>query len=332
MIIDALIDKIQLTGNPSVIGLDTCIDYLPHEMQEVCTTLEEAGKQITKFNFDLIDTLKDVIPAVKVQVAYYEMYGVEGMKAFRDTIAYARSNGLIVIADVKRNDIGSTAAAYSKGYIGKCKLAGGEVTPYESDFITVNGYLGSDGILPFVEDCKKYDKGLFALVKTSNPTSGELQDKIMDNGKTLYLINLHLSAYTSDGTISAEQFMILLNDMALLSAEGDYVIAGGDFNKDLLGNSPEVFGVSGADYTWAQPLPVSWIPDQLSLVSSLDEDHPVPSCRNADKPYAPGESFVLIVDGFIVSDNVQVISAQVEDEGFAFSDHNPVSMQFLLAE
>lgn len=154
----------------------------------------------------------------------------------------------------------------------------------------------------------------------------------VDNGKTLYLINLHLSAYTSDGTISAEQFMILLNDMALLSAEGDYVIAGGDFNKDLLGNSPEVFGVSGADYTWAQPLPVSWIPDQLSLVSSLDEDHPVPSCRNADKPYVPGESFVLIVDGFIVSDNVQVISAQVEDEGFAFSDHNPVSMQFLLAE
>ena len=186
MIIDQLIDKIQLTNNPSVIGLDTCIDYLPQEMQEVCTTLEEAGKQITKFNFDLIDTLKDVVPAVKVQVAYYEMYGVEGMKAFRDTIAYARSNGLIVIADVKRNDIGSTAAAYSKGYIGKCKLVGGEVTPYESDFITVNGDLGSDGLLPFVEDCKKYDKGLFALVKTSNPTSGELQDKIMDNGKTLY--------------------------------------------------------------------------------------------------------------------------------------------------
>ncbi len=186
MIIDQLIEKIQLTNNPSVIGLDTCIDYLPTEMYEKCTTLEEAGKQITKFNFDLIDTLKDVIPAVKVQVAYYEMYGVEGMKAFKNTVDYARENGLLVISDIKRNDIGSTAGAYSKAHIGKCKLAGSEVTPFETDFITVNGYLGSDGILPFVEDCKKYDKGLFALVKTSNPTSGELQDKLMENGKTLY--------------------------------------------------------------------------------------------------------------------------------------------------
>lgn len=187
MIIDRLIDRIKETNNPSVIGLDTCIDYLPDDMKSKCTTLAEAGKQITKFNFDLIDVLKDVIPAVKVQVAYYEMYGVDGMIAFRDTVAYAREKGLFVIADIKRNDIGSTAAAYSKGYIGKTTLADGKtVTPFESDFITVNGYLGSDGILPFVEDCKKFDKGAFVLVKTSNPTSGELQDKIMDNGKTLY--------------------------------------------------------------------------------------------------------------------------------------------------
>ncbi len=187
MIIDRLIDKIKETNNPSVIGLDTCIDYLPEEMKSKCTTLSEAGKQITKFNFDLIDTLKDVIPAVKVQVAYYEMYGVDGLAAFRDTVAYAREKGLFVIADIKRNDIGSTASAYSKGYIGKTKLADGSlVTPFESDFITINGYLGSDGILPFVEDCKLYDKGAFVLVKTSNPTSGELQDKLMENGKTLY--------------------------------------------------------------------------------------------------------------------------------------------------
>lgn len=187
MIIDRLIDKIKETNNPSVIGLDTCIDYLPEEMKSKCTTLSEAGKQITKFNFDLIDTLKDVIPAVKVQVAYYEMYGVDGLVAFRDTVAYAREKGLFVIADIKRNDIGSTASAYSKGYIGKTKLADGSlVTPFESDFITINGYLGSDGILPFVEDCKLYDKGAFVLVKTSNPTSGELQDKLMENGKTLY--------------------------------------------------------------------------------------------------------------------------------------------------
>lgn len=187
MIIDRLIDRIKLTDNPSVIGLDTCIDYLPEDMRAKCVTLSEAGKQITKFNFDLIDTLKDVIPAVKVQVAYYEMYGVDGMIAFRDTVKYARENGLYVIADIKRNDIGSTAGAYSKGYIGKTTLAdGSEVTPFESDFITINGYLGSDGILPFVADCKQYDKGAFVLVKTSNPTSGELQDKIMDGGKTLY--------------------------------------------------------------------------------------------------------------------------------------------------
>lgn len=187
MIIDRLIDKIKLTDNPSVIGLDTCIDYLPEEMKQKCTTLADAAKYIAQFNFDLIDTLKDVIPAVKVQVAYYEMYGAKGMRAFADTLAYARQNGLFVIADVKRNDIGSTAGAYSKAYIGATELAGGvKVTPFESDFITVNGYLGSDGIKPFVADCEKNDKGLFVLVKTSNPTSGELQDMKFENGATLY--------------------------------------------------------------------------------------------------------------------------------------------------
>ena len=186
MIIDKLIEKIEQTKNPSVIGLDTCFDYLPKEMQEKCNSLEDVSKAITKFNFDLIDTLKDEIPAVKVQVAYYEMYGVEGMKAFRDTIKYARDNGLMVIADVKRNDIGSTASCYSRAYIGASDINGKKITPFESDFITVNGYLGSDGILPFVKDCEQNDKGLFVLVKTSNPTSGELQDLNMENGKTLY--------------------------------------------------------------------------------------------------------------------------------------------------
>ena len=186
MIIDKLIEKIEQTKNPSVIGLDTCFDYLPIEMQEKCNSLEDVSKAITKFNFDLIDTLKDEIPAVKVQVAYYEMYGVEGMKAFRDTIKYARDNGLMVIADVKRNDIGSTASCYSRAYIGASDINGKKITPFESDFITVNGYLGSDGILPFVKDCEQNDKGLFVLVKTSNPTSGELQDLNMENGKTLY--------------------------------------------------------------------------------------------------------------------------------------------------
>lgn len=187
MIIDRLIDRIRDTRNPSVIGLDTCVDYLPQEMQERCTDLNEAAKYIREFNFNLIDTLKDVIPAVKVQIAYYEMYGPAGMQAFADTLAYAREKGLMVIADAKRNDIGSTAAAYSKAFLGKTVLPNGKaVTPYECDFLTVNGYLGSDGILPFVKDCEQNDKGIFVLVKTSNPTSGELQDRTMDNGATLY--------------------------------------------------------------------------------------------------------------------------------------------------
>lgn len=152
------------------------------------------------------------------------------------------------------------------------------------------------------------------------------------NGRTLCLYNLHLSAYTSDGTIATEQLEMLLDDMAGEYAAGNYVIAGGDFNKDLPGNSPEIFGVSGDDYTWAQPLPKEMIPQGFALVDSVDPDHPVPSCRNADQPYTPGQTFVLTVDGFIVSDNVQVHSASVVDAGFACSDHNPVIMEFSLAE
>ncbi len=187
MIIDKLIDAIKRTDNPSVIGLDTCVDYLPDEMKAKCATFDDAANYITKFNFDLVDALKDVVPAVKVQVAYYEMYGVAGMRAFKDTLAYARANGMIAIADIKRNDIGSTAAAYSRAYIGSTELAGGvKVTPFESDFVTVNGYLGSDGVKPFVADCEKNDKGIFVLVKTSNPASGELQDKKLGDKETLY--------------------------------------------------------------------------------------------------------------------------------------------------
>ena len=143
MIIDRLIGKIIETENPSVIGLDTCVDYLPEDMQAKCNTLEDAGKYIFEFNKNLIDALKDIIPAVKVQVAYYEMYGVEGMKAFRDTLSYAGENGIVTIADVKRNDIGSTAGAYSKAYLSGVTLGGKKITPFESDFIYENGYQGS---------------------------------------------------------------------------------------------------------------------------------------------------------------------------------------------
>lgn len=151
----------------------------------------------------------------------------------------------------------------------------------------------------------------------------------VEGGGELCLYNAHLSAYTTDGTIANEQLKLLLADMAAEYAAGNYVICGGDFNKDLLGNSPDVFGVSGEAYTWAQPLPSELIPEGISLVSSLNEDTPVPSCRNADRPYDRDESFQLTVDGFLVSGNVNARSF-VSDTGFAWSDHNPVVLEFTL--
>ncbi len=186
MIIDKLIDAIKRTDNPSVVGLDTCLDYLPEDMLNKVNSLEDAAEQIFEFNKNIVDNIYDIVPAVKVQVAYYEMYGYQGLKAFKQTIDYAKSKGMIVIADVKRNDIGSTAGCYSKAYLSGVQVGSKKITAFDSDYITVNGYLGSDGILPFVKDCKENDKGLFILVKTSNPTSGELQDKKFENGNTLY--------------------------------------------------------------------------------------------------------------------------------------------------
>lgn len=186
MIIDKLIDAIKRTDNPSVVGLDTCLDYLPEDMLAKVNSLEDAAEQIFEFNKNIVDNIYDIVPAVKVQVAYYEMYGYQGMMAFKKTVDYAKSKGMIVISDVKRNDIGSTAGCYSKAYLSGVQVGGKKITAFDSDYITVNGYLGSDGILPFVKDCKENDKGLFILVKTSNPTSGELQDKKFENGNTLY--------------------------------------------------------------------------------------------------------------------------------------------------
>lgn len=184
--IDKLIERIAAVGNPTAVGLDTCLDYLPDKDKATCKTLEDAAKAITAFNTTLIDRLKTLIPAVKVQVAYYEMYGVAGMQAFADTLSYAHKNGLVTIADCKRNDIGSTAACYSAAYLGCVRVNERTFTPFAADFLTVNGYLGDDGLAPFVADCKAYDKGIFALVKTSNPSSGQLQDKTLDGDGTLY--------------------------------------------------------------------------------------------------------------------------------------------------
>ena len=149
-----------------------------------------------------------------------------------------------------------------------------------------------------------------------------------DNGREFVLYNAHLSAYTTDPTIANQQLDMLYEDMAAEYAAGNYVVCGGDFNKDLLGDSGAIFGVDGGDYSWAQPLPVEKIPDGFSLAAPFNPENPVPSCRNADRPWDPETNFQITIDGFIVSDNVEVLESNVVDFQFAYSDHNPVQMTF----
>lgn len=186
MLIDRLIDNILKLNNPTAVGLDTCLEYLPQDMLKGVKDFKDAADKIIEFNKAITDNIADIVPSVKIQVAYYEMYGVEGMRAFKDTVDYAKKCGFITIADVKRNDIGSTAKCYSDAYIGKTSIAGVKKPVFDADFLTVNAYLGYDGIKPFAEDCKEYDKGLFALVKTSNPSGGEIQDLICQDGQKVY--------------------------------------------------------------------------------------------------------------------------------------------------
>ena len=186
MIIDTLIEKIIQTQNPTCVGLDTQLSYLPEEMRKGVKTCAQAADAIEQFNFKLIESVCDIVPSVKVQIAYYEQYGAEGVRAFLNTVAYAKEKGLIVIADCKRNDIGSTAGRYSAAYLGETALGSGNVSVAGCDFLTVNAYLGTDGVQPFLEDCKAFDRGLFILVKTSNPSSGELQDLMLADGRTVY--------------------------------------------------------------------------------------------------------------------------------------------------
>lgn len=184
--IDALINKIIKLQNPTCVGLDTDFNYLPEDMKSGVTTLSGAAKLIFEFNKNIIDAVSDIVPSVKVQIAYYEMYGYHGLKTFARTVAYARKKGLTVIADCKRNDIGSTASCYSKAYLGKTPVGGRQVKAFPADMLTVNGYLGSDGIKPFIDDIKGNDKSVFVLVKTSNPSSGELQNLKLEDGRFLY--------------------------------------------------------------------------------------------------------------------------------------------------
>lgn len=185
--IDKLINKIKETNNPTVIGLDPRYDMLPDCIkQKYNESVEKIAHGILVYNKALIDNVCDIIPAVKPQMAFYEAFGIDGMKCFQETCKYAKQKGMVVIVDAKRGDIGSTAESYSNAYIGKTKVEDKLYGLDYIDFITVNAYFGTDCVKPFIEDCKKYDKGIFILVKTSNPSSGELQDLKLENGKTIY--------------------------------------------------------------------------------------------------------------------------------------------------
>lgn len=190
MSFDRLIRKIVETKNPTVVGLDPKLEYIPEELKAEAyakygKTLEGAAEAILSFNKGIIDAICDVVPAVKPQCAFYERFGWQGMKALAETIAYAKEKGMFVIIDGKRNDIGSTMQAYAKAHLGVSEVNGKELSAFGSDMLTVNGYLGSDGIEPLLPICDEKDKGIFVLVKTSNPSSGELQDQKIGD-KSIY--------------------------------------------------------------------------------------------------------------------------------------------------
>ncbi len=188
--INKLVQKIKGTGAPIVAGLDPMLSYIPESIlkkafAEYGETLEGAAEAIWQFNKEIIDNICDLIPAVKPQIAMYEQFGVEGLKAFQKTVNYCKEKDLVVIGDVKRGDIGSTSAAYATAHLGKVTVGEKRLSAFDEDFATVNPYLGSDGVKPFIEVCKKEKKGIFVLVKTSNPSSGEFQDRLID-GRPLY--------------------------------------------------------------------------------------------------------------------------------------------------
>ncbi len=188
--IQKLIENIKKTNAPIVVGLDPMLGYIPEHITkkafaEYGETLEGAAEAVWQYNKAIVDAIHDLIPAVKPQIAMYEQFGIPGLMAFKKTVDYCKEKGIVIIGDVKRGDIGSTSAAYATAHLGKIKVGSSVLTPFGEDFATVNPYLGSDGIKPFIEVCKEEKKGLFILVKTSNPSSGEFQDQLV-NGRPLY--------------------------------------------------------------------------------------------------------------------------------------------------
>ncbi len=188
--ISRLNERILATGAPIVVGLDPMLGFIPGQIIENAfaqygETLEGAAEAVWQFNRGIVDAVCDLVPAVKPQIAMYEQFGIPGLAAFSRTLDYCHEKGLLVIGDVKRGDIGSTSAAYAAGHLGKVKVGNHVFAPFDEDFATVNPYLGSDGVKPFIDACKENGKGIFVLVKTSNPSSGEFQDRLID-GKPLY--------------------------------------------------------------------------------------------------------------------------------------------------
>ncbi len=201
--INQLVANIKKTGAPIVVGLDPMLNYIPEQVQkkafaEYGETLEGAAEAIWQFNKEIVDKTYDLIPAVNPQIAMYEQFGLPGLAAFKKTVDYCKEKGLVVIGDIKRGDIGSTSAAYAVGHIGKVKVGSKTYAPFDEDFVTVNPYLGSDGVNPFLDVCKEEKKGIFVLVKTSNPSSGEFQDQKID-GRPLYeLVGEKVAAWGSE--------------------------------------------------------------------------------------------------------------------------------------
>lgn len=187
--IDKLIERIQKTGAPIVVGLDPTMKFVPDHIKKAAfeekgETLEGAAEAIWLFNKTIVDKTYDLIPAVKPQIAMYEQFGIPGLVTFQKTVDYCKEKGLVVIGDVKRGDIGSTSAAYATAHLGRVQVGGSLCAGFDEDFVTVNPYLGSDGVQPFIDVCKEEKKGIFILVKTSNPSSGEFQDRLVQTGVT----------------------------------------------------------------------------------------------------------------------------------------------------
>ena len=198
--INVLVESIKKKQAPILVGLDPMLSYIPQYLQQEAVkehgeTLEAAAEAVWRYNKEIVDAICDIVPAVKPQSAMYEQFGIPGLSVFQRTVAYCKEKGLVVIGDVKRGDIGSTSAAYAAGHLGKVQVGSAKLSVFDEDFITVNPYLGSDGIQPFIGVCREEKKGIFILVKTSNPSSGEFQDQKID-GKPLYeLVGEHVAQW-----------------------------------------------------------------------------------------------------------------------------------------